>query len=95
MRRADFERSFVVDAMSFNEASGYPQGDDLYYECSLCGEIVRSQPIESAECSCGNLLVDSDTGQLLPRHGDGTVKVLRAHPRSHGGRTGNSDRLFR
>jgi hypothetical protein len=86
MKRADFERSFVVDAMSFDAASGYPQGDDLYYQCSLCGDIVRSQPIESAECSCGNLVVDSDTGKLLPRNGDGSVKVLHAHPRTPGGR---------
>ena len=86
MRRADFERSFVVDAMSFDAASGYPQGDNLYCGCTLCGDIVPSQPIELAECSCGNLVVDSDSDKLLPRHGDGTVKPLHAHPRAPGGR---------
>jgi hypothetical protein len=31
-------------------------------------------------------VVDRDTGKLLPRHGAGTVKVLRAHPRFPVGR---------
>lgn len=86
MRRADFERSFVVDDMSFDAASAYPQTDELYYECTLCEDVVQSQPVESAECSCGNLVVDPDTGKLLPRLADGAVKVFRAHPRYPGGR---------
>ena len=86
MRRAEFERSFVVDAMSFDSASGYSEADDLYFECTLCGDIVRSRPIEVAECSCGNLAVDPDSGRLLPRYAHGTVNFLHAHSRANGGR---------
>ena len=81
MKRTDFEHAFVLDQMPFDQSARYPEGDGIYFECTLCGDIVASRPVETAECSCGNLVVDSDAGTLNPRHGHGTVLVLHARPR--------------
>lgn len=84
MKRADFVHAFVLDQMSFDPASGYPRGDSIYFECTLCGDVVGSRAVDTTECSCGNLAVDPDTGRLEPRHGHGTALVFHAHPRSAG-----------
>ena len=88
MKRADFDHSFTPDQMSFDPASGYPQGDSIYFECTLCGDVVGSRAIEATECSCGNVVVDADSNRLNPRHGHGTVLVLHARPRSGSGPSG-------
>ncbi len=82
MKRVDFERAVVLEPMSFDSASGYPPEDRIYFECTLCGEIVGSHPAEATECACGNLRVDADSGTLDPRHSPASVLVLHARPRS-------------
>jgi hypothetical protein len=81
MKRADFQHSFALDNMSLDPASRYLEGDRMYFECALCGEVIASRPIEAAECWCGNLAVDANSGTLNPRHGHGTVLVFHARPR--------------
>lgn len=81
MKRHEFEFVLVPDQMSFDPAGGYPAGDRIYFECTLCGDVIGSQPLDAAECSCGNLVVDADRRALTPRHGHGTVLVLHAQPR--------------
>lgn len=82
MKRADFQDFFVLDQMTFDATSNYPVGDSIYFECKLCGDVVGTRPAEMTECSCGNLVVDADSGKLNPRHDHGTVLVLHARPRS-------------
>lgn len=84
MKRADFVHSFVSDQMSYDPAAGYPEGDSIYFECTLCGDVVGSRVSDTTECSCGNLVIDVDTGKLNPRNDHGTVVVLHAHPRPEG-----------
>jgi hypothetical protein len=38
-----------------------------YYECPSCGDVLHSTPRESVSCSCGNLLVDVENGQVGSR----------------------------
>ena len=35
-----------------------PFGDNIFYGCNLCGDVIPSSPAESESCSCGNLFVD-------------------------------------
>ena len=81
MKRHEFEISLIPDQMSFDSAGAYPSGDRIYFECTLCKDVIASQPVDAAECSCGNLTVDADTSALTARHGHGTVLVLHAQPR--------------
>ena len=81
MKRAEFERAFVIDEMAFDPAERFPPGDHVYFECKLCGEIVGAGGAEFEECACGNLVMDYDAGRLRPHYADGTVLVFRARPR--------------
>ena len=37
--------------------TGWPSGDDLFYECQKCGEVVPST--QDGQCKCGNVYVDA------------------------------------
>ena len=45
-------------------ASGYPRGENLFYECTKCGDVLPSMPKDSTSCSCKNLHIDVDYGRL-------------------------------
>jgi hypothetical protein len=40
------------------DTSEAPRGKDIFYKCLKCGESVSSQPRESVECKCGNVVID-------------------------------------
>ena len=42
----------------FDPSKGYPFGDDLFYECLRCSDVVPSSPEKSTDCSCGNVMID-------------------------------------
>lgn len=86
MKRTDFDRSFVWDQMSYDPASEYPKGGGIFFECTLCGDVVGAGAADTAECSCGNLVVDIDTGKPGPHCDHGTIAVLHGHPRPQGAR---------
>ncbi|MGZ8935863.1 MAG: hypothetical protein ACXW04_13300 [Methylobacter sp.] len=55
--------------LKFDEAEGFPFGEDLFYECQVCFELVPSLPSKvernaAVECQCGNVYVDADAGRL-------------------------------
>ena len=50
--------------VSFNPDSGYPAGENMYYECLGCGEVFSSMPDDSVVCSCRNLAIDIDYGRV-------------------------------
>ncbi len=50
--------------LNFDHDAGYPAGDDIYYECLLCGESIPSVPSDHIGCRCGNVVVDVDYGRL-------------------------------
>ena len=47
-----------------NQASGYPAGEKIYYECLICMKDIVSIPEYYSECGCGNISVDSDSGRF-------------------------------
>jgi hypothetical protein len=50
--------------VSFNPSAGYPAADNLYYECTKCGEVIPSIPKDNIMCSCRNILIDVDAGRI-------------------------------
>ena len=50
--------------VNFNPAQGFPAGKTIFYECSLCNEVIQSIPVNAASCKCGNITVDSDAGRV-------------------------------
>jgi len=42
--------------IEYDFSKGWPAGEDLFYECQLCGVIVST--IQDGECNCGNIYVD-------------------------------------
>lgn len=49
---------------SFDPTSGYPAGENFFYECLKCGEILPSLPKDSIMCSCKNIAIDVDYGRI-------------------------------
>ncbi|WP_299490940.1 hypothetical protein [uncultured Shewanella sp.] len=47
-----------------NQRKGYPAGKSIFYECSICGDVVESRPEHFAECQCQNITVDTAGGRL-------------------------------
>jgi hypothetical protein len=50
--------------LGFNPSSGFPAGENLFYECEKCGDEVPTLPPHAVACSCRNLVVDSDAGRV-------------------------------
>ena len=54
------KRNYVL----FDVRTGYPTGDDLYYECGICGDALPSLPKDGLGCTCGNIFIDVDAGKV-------------------------------
>lgn len=50
-----FEKE-IMDRM--DDTSEAPRGKNIFYKCLGCGGTVPSQPKESVECQCGNIVID-------------------------------------
>lgn len=50
--------------LHFDPAAGYPAGNNVYYECLKCGDIIPSQPKDCANCKCRNIMIDVDYGRV-------------------------------
>ena len=81
MRRAEFDATFKSNAVAFDAAAGYPVGETIFYECSICRDVLPSEPPDSENCTCGNLYIDIDAGRMGARRGDETLTLLRAERR--------------
>jgi hypothetical protein len=67
------QRSYVP----FDPRSGYPTGDNLYYECTICGDTLPSLPEDGIGCSCRNIFIDVDAGRMSVRD-DSKIKLFYA-----------------
>jgi hypothetical protein len=54
---------------------GYPFGKNIFYECEVCGSIVKSAPENLDECKCKNIIVDMGAGRIITRD-DLKIKVF-------------------
>ncbi|HXR03249.1 MAG TPA: hypothetical protein VN836_00900 [Verrucomicrobiae bacterium] len=48
----------------FDPANGYPVGNDLYYECLTCGNVIPSTSKKNVRCACRNVAIDAAAGRL-------------------------------
>jgi hypothetical protein len=56
---------------------GYPSGENIFYECQICGNEIPSLPKnEVAECKCKNVLVDISSARIGARD-ESRVKVFK------------------
>ena len=46
--------------IDFDPTKGYPQEDDLFYECLFCHVEIPSSPAENLCCKCFNVFYDVD-----------------------------------
>ena len=47
--------------LSHDFATGWPSGDELFYECQKCHTLVLST--QDGQCKCGNVYVDTGYGR--------------------------------
>lgn len=64
---------------AYNPAAGYPAGENLFYECTLCGKVTHSLPKESFSCACSNLMIDVDYGRVTIKN-HSAVRLFSAAP---------------
>lgn len=43
---------------SFDHTKGYPAGDNCFYECLRCGEVLPAVPDDAVSCKCVNITID-------------------------------------
>lgn len=56
---------------------GYISGENIFYECQICGDILPSlPPNEVAECKCKNILVDISSARIGAKD-ESKVKVFK------------------
>lgn len=54
-----------TEVIPFDPRKGYPIGDDLFYKCEICGDMIPSKPPGPvAECKCKNIFIDVDAGRM-------------------------------
>jgi len=41
------------------QSDHYPVGENLYYECTICGNAIPSVPKKDVRCPCGNVVVSA------------------------------------
>ena len=58
---------YEVIAENISDTSQAPKGKDVYYKCTLCGDIIPSQPKDNVGCKCGNIFIDIDYFRLAIR----------------------------
>ena len=50
--------------LDFVPDKGIPMSEDVYIECTNCGDISSTKPIGGFRCKCLNVKIDSDFGRL-------------------------------
>ena len=45
-------------------SKGYPAGENIRYECGVCGDTLPSKPEHSVACKCRNVIIDVDAGRV-------------------------------
>lgn len=55
---------------SFDPRKARPSRVGLFYECTICGDVIPSKPSDSLGCKCGNIFIDIDAGRLAIKDQD-------------------------
>jgi hypothetical protein len=65
----ELRKNYSWEQIEFDETKGYPFGNDLFYECQFCRQLVQSCPDKADrdkafEYNCNNLIIDADAGRI-------------------------------
>ncbi len=66
----ELKKNYSWEQVGFDETTGYPFGNDLFYECQFCRQLIQAYPDKADrdkafECSCKNLIIDADAGRIF------------------------------
>lgn len=66
-RREKWEREHR-EYQDFDSAKPHPTGSNLFYECSVCGNVIPATLTKGVSCKCRNIVVDADSRRLEIRN---------------------------
>lgn len=56
---------YKVIKQGLTDASQAPRGDDIFYRCEICEEILASTPKDNVRCKCRNVAIDVEYVRLF------------------------------
>ncbi len=59
------EDVFVVIGSNYSDTACVPKGENIWYKCLNCGEMIPSVPEDNLGCKCGNVFIDKDCWRLI------------------------------
>jgi len=58
------EQKFRIISENIKDTSEVKKGNNIYYKCTKCGDIIPSKPNDNIGCQCGNVFIDIDYHRL-------------------------------
>jgi len=58
------DQKFKIISDKIKDTSEAMKGKDIYYKCTICGDIIPSVPNDNLGCQCGNIFIDVDYVRL-------------------------------
>lgn len=77
MTREEFDRQYKSKRITCGLQ--IPRGDNFFYACDLCGDVLPSSPTQNDYCSCGNLFVWAEWGGRVGTETLHTLSVLEVY----------------
>jgi hypothetical protein len=59
------DTQYKVVKQGFTDASQVSRGDDLFYRCEICQDVIPSTPKENVRCQCRNIAIDVEYIRLF------------------------------
>ncbi|MCL6614015.1 MAG: hypothetical protein K6U03_05290 [Firmicutes bacterium] len=58
------DEQFEIIQENIKDTSEAKKGKDIFYQCTICNDIIPSQPNKNLGCKCGNIFIDIDYFRL-------------------------------
>lgn len=59
------KKQYEVIKEKISDTSEASRGNDIYYECTKCNNIIPSIPKDNINCNCLNIGIDKDMNRLF------------------------------
>lgn len=63
----------MEERFSLDHSAGYPRAAGIWFECTICGVRLKSDPPSSVACMCRNIIVDVDAGRIAIKDCDAVL----------------------
>lgn len=74
------DQKYEIIQDNVRDTSEAKKGNDIYYKCLKCQDIIPSIPKDNIGCKCGNVFIDIDYFRLAIKDFD-YFQVLRRQQR--------------